>query len=169
MAYGRGALVGKVAALFMAAALFVGVLAAPGRSAAESDRLVRALEDQLAGSNLGYPSRIVGVSQMGRGSLAVSFWAQAAPHPDQMVDGVLADAWRIFVTAFPAAGFPVDVAVQALFPVQDEEGNVSTRVVGHFRLTAATFRRMREAGAGPAELLEEADRAMISLEGLGWD
>lgn len=169
MGFGKRLFGGQGAALLMAAALLLGALAAPGRSAAEDDRLIRALENELAGSNLGYPQRIVGVSRMGRGSLAVSFWAQGAPHPDEMAAGVLADAWRIFVRVFPAAGFPVEVAVDALYPVEDEEGNVTTRVVGHFRLAAATFRRLREAGAGPENLLEEADTAMISLEALQWD
>jgi len=160
---------GQLIALVTAAVLFLGALAVPTGAAADHERLIRALEEELVSSNLGYPQRIIGVSQMGRGSLAVSFWAQRAPHEDEMVSRVLADAWRIFVKAFPAAGFPVEVAVHALFPVEDEEGNVSVRVVGHFRLTAATYRRLRETGAGSGELLEEADTAMISLKGLKGD
>lgn len=160
---------GRLIALATASALLLGALAVPAGAAADHERLIRALEEELVSSNLGYPRRIIGVSQMARGSLAVSFWAQRAPHEDEMASGVLADAWRIFVKTFPAAGFPVEMTVHALFPVEDEEGNVSARVVGHFRLSAATYRRLREAGAGPGDLLEEADTAMISLEGLKGD
>lgn len=158
-----------IAALLVAAALVLGTGQRPLGAALDTDRLARVLDGILASSNLGYPSRIVGISEMGRGSLAVSFWAQRAPDRDGIAAGVLADAWRIFTATFPAAGFPVDVAVHALFPVEEPDGSVSVRVVGHFRLTAATYRRLRETGAGPADLMEGADAAMIFLEGMTGD